>query len=116
MTTGRHEPGCSVAGKGLFSNLQCRLLRLNRTLVTRRAQSPVLQTERVRSAQQHAFTPPKVVDPAIASFPEGASPETLTLIGLAGSSLVTVIVPVLEPKPRGLNRIGTGRASPGPMG
>ena len=98
MTTGRHEPGRSFAGKGLFSNLQCRLLRLKRTLVTPRAQSPVLQIERVRSAQQPAFTPPKVVELATAILPGGVSPETLTLMGLAGSLLVTVIVAALAPK------------------
>src|SRR5271167_4988481 len=114
MTTGRHEPGRSFAGKGLLSNLQRRLLRLKRTLVTLRAQSPVLQIERVRSAQHPAFTPPKVVEPAIVSLPGGASPETLTLIGLAGSSLVTVIVPAFAPKLVGWKRIGAGRASPGP--
>ena len=88
MTTGRHEPGRSFAGKGLLSNFQRRLLRLKRTLVTPRAHSPVLQIERVRSAQHPAFTPPKVVEPATVSLPAGASPETLMLIGLAGSSLV----------------------------
>ena len=31
---------------------------------------------------------PNVVDPLTVSLPEGTSPETLTLIGLAGSSLV----------------------------
>src|ERR1700729_3329701 len=115
MTTGRHEPGRSFVGKGLLSNLQCRLLRLKRTLVTSRAQAPVLQIVRVRSAQHPAFTPPKVVEPATVSLPAGASPETLMLRGLAGSLLATVIVAALAPKPRGLNRIGTGRASPGPI-
>ena len=62
-----------------------------------------------------AFTPPNVVEPATVSLPEGASPETLMLMGLAGSSLATVIVPALAPKLEGLNRIGTGRASPGPI-
>src|ERR1700704_1348247 len=115
MTTGRHEPGRSFAGKGLFSNFQRRLLRLNCTLVTLRVHSPVLQIDSVRSAQHPAFTPPNVVEPATVSLPAGASPETLMLVGLAGSSLVTVIVAAFAPKPSGLNRIGTGRASPGPI-
>ena len=68
----------------------------------------------MRSAQHPALTPPNVVEPATVSLPEGASPETLTLIGLAGSSLVTVIVAAFAPKLSGLNRIGSGRASPGP--
>src|ERR1700733_16231800 len=114
MTSGRHEPGRSFAGKGLLSNLQRRLLRLKRTLVTSRAHSPVLQIERVRSAQHPTVTPPNVVEPETVSLPGGASPETLTLMGLARSSLVTVFVPALAPKLRGLNRIGTGSASPGP--
>ena len=81
MTSGRHEPGRSFAGKGLLSNLQRRLLRLKRTLVTSRAHSPVLQIERVRSAQHPTVTPPNVVEPETVSLPGGASPETLTLIG-----------------------------------
>src|ERR1700734_2674006 len=114
MTTGRLEPGRSLAGNGLLSNRQRRLLRLKCTLVTSSAQSPVLEIHKVRSAQHPAFTPPNVVEPATVSLPGGASPETSTLIGLSGSSLVTVIVAALEPKLRGLNRIGTGSASPGP--
>jgi hypothetical protein len=54
--------------------------------------------EIVRSAQQHALTPPKVVEPDTASLPGGASPEVLMLIGLAGSSLLTVMVASLAPK------------------
>src|SRR5215470_7482381 len=115
MTIGRHEPGCSVAGNGLLSSFQRRLLRRKCTLVTLRAQSPVLQIDRVRSAQHPAFTPPNVVEPVTVSLPEGASPETLMLTGLAGSSLVTAIVAALAPKLSGLNRIGTDSASPDPI-
>ena len=68
------------------------------TLVTCRAQSPTLQMESVRSAQQPALTPPKVVEPDTASLPAGASPKTLMLKGLAGSSLFTVMVANLAPK------------------
>lgn len=69
--------------------------------------SPVLHMESVRSAQRHAFTPPKVVEPVIVSFPGGALPETLMLTGPIGSSLFTVIVADLEPKLAGRKRIGT---------
>src|ERR1700691_1497217 len=112
MTTARHEPGCSVAGNGLSSSFQRRLLCLKCTLATCSAQPPVLQIDRVRSAQHPGLTPPIVVDPVTVSLPAGASPETLMLIGLAGSSLVTAIVAALAPKLSGLNRIGTGSASP----
>ena len=63
----------------------------------------------VRSAQQPALTPPKVVEPVTASLPAGASPETSTLSGLAGSSLVTVIVADFGPKLAGWKRIGHGQ-------
>src|SRR5271163_4430728 len=106
MTTGRLAPGLSLAGNGLLSNRQRRLLRLKCTLATSRAHAPVLLIHTVRSAQHPALTPPNVVEPAIESLPEGASPDTSTLIGLAGSLLVTVIVPAFGPKLSGLNRIG----------
>src|ERR1700722_15040199 len=71
--------------------------------------------EIVRSAQQPAFTPPKVVEPPTASLPGGAWPETLMLSGPVGSSLLTVIVAVLEPKLTGSKRMGIGRELPGPI-
>src|SRR6516162_10269746 len=71
--------------------------------------------ESVRSAQQHAFTPPKIVEPAIVSFPGGALPDTFSVTGPAGSSLLIVIVPDLAPKLAGSNRMGSGSPSPGPI-
>src|SRR5271170_6482089 len=85
------------------------------TSVTCREQSPTLQTESVRSAQQQALTPPKVVEPATASLPEGASPDTRTVCGEAGSLLATVITPVTGPKPAGAKRIGKASESPVPI-
>lgn len=102
-----------MAGNGLLSNRQRRLRRLKRTVAAWRAHAPVLLIHRVRSAQHPAFTPPNVVEPATESSPGGESPETFRLIGPAGSSLVTVIIPGLGPKLSGLNRIGSGKASPG---
>jgi hypothetical protein len=54
----------------------------------------VLQTASVRSAQQQALTPPKLVEPDMDNRPVGARPETSMLRGPAGSSLFTVMVPV----------------------
>jgi hypothetical protein len=71
--------------------------------------------EIVRSAQQHAVTPPKTVDPVTASSPEGALPFTAIVAGLAGSLLITVIVPETGPKPVGWNRIGTVSEPPAAM-
>src|ERR1700716_3038683 len=115
MTTLRQEPGCRIAGKGLFINFQWRLLRLKATLLTCSLQSPTLLTEIVRSAQQQAVTPPKEVEPLTASFPEGAFPDTAMVVGPAGSSLSTVIVAAFAPRPVGWKRIGTSRASPAPI-
>src|SRR4030095_3014555 len=98
MVRFRQEPGWSVAGNGLLRSFQGRLLRLNATLVTCSLQSPTLQIEIVRSAQQHAVTPPNDVEPVTVSLPEGAKPETATTRGPVGSSLVTVIVADLGPK------------------
>jgi hypothetical protein len=61
----------------LLTIFQCRFFRLKATLVTWRSHSPVLQTESVRSAQQHAYTPPKHSDPVTVSLPAGAVPETV---------------------------------------
>src|ERR1700751_522481 len=107
MTTLRQDPGCSVAGKGLLINFQCRFLRLKPTLETLSLQSPTLQIEITRSSRQHALTRPKKVEPVTASFPEGAVPETCTCLGPAGSSLNPVMLADFEPKPLGWNRIGS---------
>src|ERR1700678_416295 len=115
MTTPRHEPGCSVAGNGLLTSLQCRLLRLNATLDTCSLQSPTLQIEMVRSTRQQAGTAPKMVEPDTASFPAGATPDTCTCLGPAGSLLLTVIVPEKAPIPVGWNRIGTAMDAPAAM-
>ena len=114
ITRFRHEPGCSVAGNGLLTNFQCRFFRLNFTLDTCRQHSPTLHTETVRSAQVHAGTPPKHVEPVTAILPEGASPLTATRDGLAGSLLTIEMVAAFAPNPVGWNRIGTGRQSPAP--
>jgi hypothetical protein len=96
----RQEPGCKVAGNGLLRSFQWELLRLNATLLTWSLQSPTLQIEMVRSAQQHADTPPNEVDPVTASLPVGVSPETAILRGPDGSSLSISIVAALAPIPR----------------
>ena len=98
ISTVRHDPGCSVAGNGLFTSFQCLLFRLNATLVTCSLQSPTLQIAIVRSPRQHAFTPPMQVEPVTASFPAGAFPKKATLFAPVGSSLVTVAVPDFAPK------------------
>src|SRR5207248_715448 len=67
---------------------------------------------RVRSERQHALTPPKHSEPLTATLPDGASPETCTIRGPAGSLLVTVIVAALNPNDCGSKRIGTDRESP----
>ncbi len=59
------------------------------------------------------MTPPMQVDPVTASFPAGARPDTDTVLGPAGSSLVTVMIPDFDPKLVGANRIGTSTAVPG---
>src|SRR5580658_196395 len=114
MTTPRHAPGGSVAGKGLLISFQCGFLRLNATLVTSSAHSPMLQMESVRSARQQAFTPPKHSEPLTTRRPAGVSPLTLTMCGLLGSLLVTVIVPAAGPWLVGAKRIGKSIESPGP--
>ena len=78
-----------------------------------RLYSPTLQIESVRSAQHPAFTPPKLVEPATASFPGGASPRTRIEVGLDGSSLNTSMVADLSPKLTGAKRIGAGKKPPG---
>jgi len=82
ITTPRQEPGCNAAGKGLLISFQCGFLRLKATLVTSRVQSPTLQMEIVRSAQEQALTPPKHAEPVTASLPEGALPLTEIVCGL----------------------------------
>jgi hypothetical protein len=72
-----------------------------------------LQIERVRSARQHAFTPPKHVEPVTAIFPEGTLPTTETLFTPVGSSLVTVIVADFVPKLPGSKRMGASMDPPG---
>src|SRR5271167_1740642 len=115
ITRQRQAPGGSVAGNGLLMSFQCGFFRLNATLVTSSAHSPILQIEIVRSARQHAFTPPKHSEPVTTSRPAGASPLTFTVCGLPGSLLVTVIVPAAGPKPVGAKRIGSASESPGPI-
>src|SRR5580658_1689129 len=115
MTTLRQDPGWTAAGKGLWISSQCRLGCRNRTLDTCSWQSPTLQIEMVRSALQHAWTPPKNVEPVTASLPDGASPVTTIDAGLAGSLLVMVRVEEKEPTPAGAKRIGTGTDEPGPI-
>ena len=112
ITTSRHEPGCSVAGNGLWMSLQCRLLCSNATFVTCRSQSPTLQTVMVRKARRQHFTPPKYADPVIAIFPEGAFPDTAIVFGPPGSSLVTVMFADFGPKLAGWNRSGTSSDPP----
>src|SRR5580658_10415026 len=97
MTTPRHAPGGSVEGKGLLISFQCGFLRLNATLVTSSAHSPMLQMDSVRSARQQAFTPPKHSEPVTTRRPAGTCPLTCTVCGLSGSLLVIVIVPVAAP-------------------
>jgi hypothetical protein len=88
-------------------------LRLKAKLVTFRLHSPTLQTDIVRSAQQQAVTPPKIVEPVTASFPEGTSPETAMVRGPAGSLLSTATVADLDPELVGAKRIGADRKFPG---
>src|SRR5712691_8398597 len=115
MIMPRHEPGCSVAGNGLLTSFQCGFFRLNLTLETCRGHSPTLQMASVRSARQHAFTPPKQSEPVTASLPDGASPVTANVCGLPGSPLVTVMVAAFGPKLAGAKRIGIVSELPGPM-
>src|ERR1700733_14192212 len=115
MTTARHEPGCSIAGKGLLTSFQCLLLRLNATLDTCSLQSPTLQIEIVRSTRQQAGTAPKIAEPVTASFPAGAVPDTCTCFGPAGSLLFTVMVPENVPIPAGWKRIGKAMEAPAAM-
>src|SRR6185436_10430251 len=112
MSTLRHEPGCNVAGNGLLMSFQCLLLRLKATLVTCSLQSPTLQIAIVRSPRQHSFTPPMQVDPVTTSRPGGATPETETVFGPAGLSLMTVMVADLAPKLDGAKRIGSSTDVP----
>src|SRR5271169_5495460 len=71
--------------------------------------------EMVRSALQHAWMPPKNVEPVTASWPDGASPVTAMDAGLAGSLLVMVTLAEAGPTLVGAKRIGSGTDSPGPM-
>ena len=71
--------------------------------------------DNVRSAGQQAFTPPKHVVPVTASLPEGTLPDTSIVCGLAGSSLVIVIVADFDPKLEGWKRIGTSSEHPDPI-
>ena len=104
-----------VAGNGLLISFQCLLGRLKATLVTWSWQSPTLQIAMVRSPRQHSFTPPMQVEPVTARLPGGALPETGTLFGPDGSSLVTVMVADFAPKLEGAKRIGMATAVPGAM-
>ena len=79
-------------------SLQWRLLNLSCTLDRCRLQSPALQIAMTRSTHVHAGTPPKHTEPVSAIRPAGTSPRTAILTGLAGSSLVPVIRPDLDPK------------------
>src|SRR5437763_1478654 len=115
MTTLRQDPGRSVAGKGLLINLKWRRSCLKATSVTCRLQSPTLQTDTVRCGRRPHLIPPKTVEPATASWPEGTLPDTAIIRGPAGSSLLTVTVADLGPKLDGWNRIGTCRESPPSM-
>ena len=66
----------------------------------------------VRCSQWQHFTPPKIVDPVIVSWPVGASPSTVIVCGLPGSLLVTVMLADLGPKLVGRKRIGAARKFP----
>src|SRR5580700_1042223 len=114
MTTPRHDPGCSFAGKGLWRMLKLWRLRLNSTFETNSAQSPVLQIETVFCAMPQS-TSPKYVDPYTDKCPDGVNPETFTRCGPAGSLLKTVMVAVAAPSLVGAKVIGTSIAVPGAM-
>ncbi len=94
-------------------SFQCLLWRLKATLVTWRSQSPTLQIAIVRSPRQHSLTPPMHVEPVTTSRPGGALPETDTVFGPDGSSLVTVMVADFAPKLDGASRMGIATAVPG---
>src|ERR1700677_1211373 len=115
MVTPRHAPGCSVAGNGLLTSLQCRLFRLNATLETCSLQSPTLQMAMVRSTRQQAGTAPKMVEPVTASLPAGAVPETWTRFGPDGSLLSTVMAAKNMPVGVGWKRIGRAMDAPAAM-
>src|SRR5262249_45218356 len=62
-STFKHDPGCSVAGNGLFTSFHCLLLHFKATRVTCNWHSPMLQIAIVRSPRQPSLTPPMHSEP-----------------------------------------------------